>query len=305
MKHYPKTKIGTFLFIALAAALPIACGNNQQNDQQGSQQNEAQNSQQQYPEQELGWSLSAQTYTFKEFTFSEAVDKAKTAGLQSVEAYNGQELGGGIAGNFDFNMDEDTRQAILKQLDEKGMKLVAFGVVNGNTEEEWKQLFAFADAMGIGTINSEPKEEFLPLVGQLADQYKIKVGIHNHPKPTPYWDPAIVLAAADKASSEYVGACADIGHWVRSGLDPVECLKQLDGRVRSVHFKDLSEQSPEAHDVHWGTGVSNVPGVIEELKRQGFNGNISAEYEYNWENNVGDVAESVKNFRTILTTGSL
>src|SRR5690606_30542066 len=126
----------------------IACGNNQQNDQQGSQQNEAQNSQQQYPEQELGWSLSAQTYTFKEFTFSEAVDKAKTAGLQSVEAYNGQELGGGIAGNFDFNMDEDTRQAILKQLDEKGMKLVAFGVVTGNTEEEWKQLFAFADAMG-------------------------------------------------------------------------------------------------------------------------------------------------------------
>ena len=256
MKYYPKTKISTCFVIALAAALPIACVNNQQQNEQSNQQTEMQATQSQYPEQELGWSLSAQTYTFKEFTFAEAVDKAKAAGLQSVEAYNGQQLGGGIAGNFDFRMDDTTQQAVTNLLREKGIKLVAFGVVNGSTEEEWQQLFAFADAMGIGTINTEPKEEFLPLVGQLATQYKIKVGIHNHPNPTPYWDPAIVLAAVEKANSEYVGACADIGHWVRSGLDPIACLKQLEGRIKSVHFKDLSAKSPDAHDVHWGTGVA-------------------------------------------------
>jgi len=278
---------------------------NSQTSQQRDEHKDKSIGQQQFPEQELGWSLSAQTYTFKEFSFFEAVDKAKSSGLLSVEAYNGQELGGGLTGKFEFKMDTVTRQAVLQQLDDKGMALVAFGVVNGDTDEEWEQLFAFAHTMGIKTINTEPKEEFLPLVGRLANQYQIKVGIHNHPKPTPYWDPAIVLAAADKADSKYVGACADIGHWVRSGLDPVECLKQLEGRVVSVHFKDLAEEAPKTHDVHWGTGVSNVPGVIAELKRQGFNGNISAEYEYNWENNAGDVAQSVKNFRQILTTGSL
>ncbi len=288
MKHYLTTKIGALVLFALAAALPVSHVNGQS-----------------YPEKKLGWSLSAQTYTFKEFTFFEAVDKAKSAGLQSVEAYNGQELGGGMAGKFDYKMDAATQKAILKELRKKGVKLVAFGVVNGNTEAEWKQLFAFADAMGIQTINSEPKEEFLPLVGQLASQYKIKVGIHNHPNPTPYWNPSIVLAAVAKANSDYVGACADIGHWVRSGLDPVACLKQLEGHVKSVHFKDLEAKSPETHDVHWGTGVSNVAGVIAELKRQGFKGNISAEYEYNWENNTEDVAQSVKNFRQILTAGSL
>lgn len=259
----------------------------------------------QYPEEELGWHLSAQTYTFKEFTFFEAVDKAKAANLLSVEAYNGQEIGGGIPGKFNYGMDEATRNAILQQLEQKGMKLYAFGVVNGNTEEEWNQLFAFAKSMGIQTINSEPKTEFLPLVGQLATQYQIKVGIHNHPKPTPYWDPTIVLEAVAKANSSYVGACADIGHWVRSGLDPVESLKQYEGHLVSLHFKDLAEKSPKTHDVHWGTGVGNVAGVIAELKRQGFKGNISAEYEHNWENNAGDVAQSVKNFRQILTTGSL
>jgi len=32
------------------------------------------------------------------------------------------------------------------------------------------------------------------------------------------------------------------------------------------------------HDVPWGTGVSNVQGVLSELKRQNLKGVISAEY---------------------------
>ncbi|MFC3197750.1 sugar phosphate isomerase/epimerase family protein [Parapedobacter deserti] len=254
----------------------------------------------QQPERKLGWHLSAQTYTFNRFTFFEAVDKTLSAGMNSVEAFNGQELGGGIEGKMDYKMDAAKRKAILKALKKKKVKLCAFGVVKGKTEEEWRQLFEFADAMGIKVINSEPNEEFLPLIGQLATQYKIKVGLHNHPKPTHYWSPQVVLDAISKANSAYVGACADIGHWVRSGLDPVECLKQYEGHLTSLHFKDLAEKARKTHDVHWGTGVCNVEGVIAELKRQGFKGNISAEYEHNWENNVGDVAQSVKNFRTIV-----
>ncbi len=254
----------------------------------------------QQPEKKLGWYLSAQTYTFNRFTFFEAVDKTLSAGLNSVEAFNGQEIGGGIEGKMDYKMDAGKRKAILKALKKKGVKLCAFGVVNGNNEAEWKQLFEFAKAMSIKVINSEPKEEFMPLIGQLATQYKIKVGIHNHPEPSQYWSPQVVLDAIAAANSKYVGACADIGHWVRSGLDPVESLKQYEGYLVSLHFKDLAEKSRKTHDVHWGTGVCNVEGVIAELKRQGFKGNISAEYEHNWEDNAGDVAQSVTNFREIL-----
>ncbi|GGG87391.1 hypothetical protein GCM10007415_21430 [Parapedobacter pyrenivorans] len=255
----------------------------------------------QQPEKKLGWYLSAQTYTFNRFTFFEAVDKTLSAGLNTVEAFNGQELGGGIEGSMDYKMDAEKRKAILKALKKKGVKLYAFGVVNGDNETEWKQLFEFAKAMGIKVINSEPKAEFMPLIGQLATQYKIKVGIHNHPEPSHYWSPQVVLDAIAAANSEYVGACADIGHWVRSGLDPVESLKQYEGHLVSLHFKDLAEKSSKTHDVHWGTGVCNVKGVIAELKRQGFKGVISAEYEHNWENNAGDVAQSVANFREIVS----
>lgn len=255
---------------------------------------------QSHPEEKLGWTLSAQAYTFRLYTFAEALDKTVSAGLKTIEAYNGQTIGGGIDGNMSYKMDPANRKKILQLLKEKNVKLIAYGVVNGNTEEEWKQLFEFASAMGIKLLNTEPKQEFLPLIGQLANKYKIKVGIHNHPQPTAYWSPEIVLAAIAKANSKYVGACADIGHWVRSGLDPIESLKKYEGHLISLHFKDLNEKTPKAHDVPWGTGVGRIEEVINELKRQKFKGNLSAEYEYNWENNVVDVIESVKNFRNIL-----
>lgn len=255
---------------------------------------------QQQPEKKLGWTLSAQTYTFNRFTLAEALEKTASAGLRTIEAYNGQALGGGLEGTFNFGMDAEARKAVKKLLKKNKIKLVAIGVVNGNSDEQWRQLFAFAKDMGIRYINTEPKAEFLPLIGQLATEYKIHVGIHNHPEPSTYWHPDVVLDAIAQANSPYVGACADIGHWVRSGLDPVACLQQFEGHLKSMHFKDLKEKARQTHDVHWGTGVANVPAIIAELKRQNFKGNISAEYEHNWDDNAGDVAQSVQNFRNIL-----
>ena len=70
-------------------------------------------------------------------------------------------------------------------------------------------------------------------------------------------------------------------------------MKLLQGRVISVHLKDLNEKSPNAHDVPFGNGVSNIPGILDELKRQHFAGNASIEYEYNWLNSVPDVAQCI------------
>lgn len=252
------------------------------------------------PEEKLGWKLGAQAYSFNRFTFAEALEKIDSCKLKYVEAYPGQTIGGGIEGKMDFTMSPDKRAEVLQLLKDKGLTLVAFGVVNANSTEEWRQLFEFAKAMGIKNINTEPKQEDLPLIGKLANEFKIKVSIHNHPNPTHYWSPEIVLNAIQLANSKYVGACADIGHWVRSGLDPIECLQKYKGHINHLHFKDLNGKSREAHDVHWGTGVGNIKGVMQELKKQKFKGMLSAEYEYNWLANAADIAASVENFRTFV-----
>ena len=251
------------------------------------------------PEDKAGWKLGAQAYSFRLFPFTDALRKIDSCGLKYVEAYPGQTIGGGIDSKMDFNMDATTRQVVKKLIKDRGLTVVAYGVVNPKTDEEWTALFAFAKDMGILNINSEPTPEQMPLVRKLAEQYKINVALHNHPKPSRYWHPDTVLAAI--GGSKYIGSCSDIGHWVRSGLDPVECLKKLNGHVLGMHFKDVKKDTPDGkyHDVVWGTGDSKVEAVIAELKRQHFKGPISAEYEYHWGNNGPEIAESVKNFREI------
>ncbi len=106
------------------------------------------------------------------------------------------------------------------------------------------------------------------------------------------WDPNYVLSVV-KDRDPRIGSCADTGHWVQSGLKPVDCLKILQGRIISVHLHDMNEMGPDCHDVPDGTGVSDVPGILDELKRQHFVGNVSIEYEYNWENNVTDAAQCI------------
>jgi sugar phosphate isomerase/epimerase len=56
----------------------------------------------------------------------------------------------------------------------------------------------------------------------------------------------------------------------------VDCLKLLEGRIISLHFKDLS---PEKRDVPWGQGVCDVPGMLAELKRQKVKPVFIIEYE--------------------------
>ena len=248
------------------------------------------------------WRLAIQAWTFHVVNFSEALDRIDSCGVKFVEGIPNQDIGAGIPGQMDYHMDAATRDKVLDLLRRKGITMVSYGVVKPKTDSDWVQLFEFAKAMHLENIVSEPQESQIPLISKLCDQYKINVAIHDHPRPSHYWSPDTVLAAI-KGMSPRIGACADIGHWIRSGLSPIECLQQLDGRVIELHMKDLNEKGVrKAHDLPWGTGISDIPAILEVLKRQGFKGVISIEYEYNWETNRGEVQASADYFRQQVKT---
>ena len=119
--------------------------------------------------------------------------------------------------------------------------------------------FDFAKDMGIETIVSEPAEDAFDAIDKLCDEYGINVAIHNHPKPSHYWNPETVLKVC-KGRSKRIGACADTGHWMRSGLNPVECLKKLEGRIISFHFKDLNKMGPTPTTCPGAPGECDVQG---------------------------------------------
>jgi len=242
--------------------------------------------------------MGVQSYTFHKFTFVETLDKLQTLELQYVEVYFGQRLGEGFGDQkMDFRMDKETQKKVLEAAKAKNVTIYACGVVICNSEEEWEQLFQFAKAMGIPIITGEPKPEHLDFVEMLADKYEINVAIHNHPRASSnYWNPDMVMKALE-GRSKRLGVCADVGHWKREGIDPVKGLEQVAERLISLHFKDVKapeEGEEEQHDVIWGTGVCNVPGMLKVLRDINFSGLMSIEYEYNWENSVPDIMKCLE-----------
>jgi len=246
-----------------------------------------------------GWLLGAQSYTFHQFTFAETLDRMQKLGLKYVEIYYGQKLGDGLPGTMDYKMDKPTQLKVLKLAKSKGVKIVAGGVIICENNGDWDKLFEFSKAMGIKTITSEPALNQLDYVGKLADKFNIDVAFHNHPKPSTYWDPAILMKALE-GRSKHLGSCADVGHWTRMGVDPVQALKTCEGRIKSLHFKDVDKAGADSHDTIWGTGVCNVEAMLKELKRQNFKGLFSIEYEYHEENPDPEIKESIKYFDQIV-----
>ena len=249
--------------------------------------------------EKLGWRLGCQAYSFKQFTFFEAIDKTAALGLKCIEAYPGQKLSKENSATMGEKLSAKDRKAIKQKLADRGVALVNFGVVGlPKKEADSRKIFDFAKDMGIETIVSEPAEDAMEAVDKLCNEYGINVAIHNHPKPSHYWDSDTVLKAVE-GRSKRIGACCDTGHWVRSGLNPLECLKKLEGRIISFHFKDLNERSPKAHDVPWGAGVCDAKALLTEIHRQGVKAVFSIEYEYNWSNSSPEIAQCVAYFDKI------
>jgi sugar phosphate isomerase/epimerase len=135
-------------------------------------------------------------------------------------------------------------------------------------------------------------------VSKLAEEYKINVGLHNHPKDSIYWNPDIVLKHLQDLSPR-VGADCDTGHWLRSGLNPLECVKKLKGRIVGFHIKDLKRnENGGFFDVPLGQGDVGIADVLKEVAAQNIKGPLpfSIEYEADWDNNQPKVAECVKFF---------
>jgi sugar phosphate isomerase/epimerase len=232
--------------------------------------------------------LGVQMWTFKQFSFTDALNKVDSAGIKNIEAFFGQPLGSGLKDSFGTRMSEESRAKIKDLLKSKGISIVAMGVITPKNREEWIKAFELAKEFGLSYITAEPIKTQWDMVDSLAGAFSIRVAIHDHPKPNVYWSPDSVLAATQGHPN--IGSCADIGHWSRNGLDPVDCLKKLEGHIIGVHLKDIVKfGDTQAADTVVSMGVINIPAVLAELKRQNFSGMLSIEHESNWYHNLPDV----------------
>jgi sugar phosphate isomerase/epimerase len=245
-----------------------------------------------------GFAVGCQAWTFNRFSVFEAIDKTAEAGGKVIEFYPGQTLSKEQPNvKFDHNASDEVVAQVQARLAQHGIRPVNYGVVEIPKDEVGaRKVFDFAKKLHLYAVTTESVDS-IDTIEKLVKEYDICVGFHNHPqRPNDanyrMWDPKYVLSVV-KNRDRRIGSTADTGHWARSGLEPVDCLKVLKGRIISSHLKDLNEMSLEAHDVPYGSGVCNIPAILGELKRQGFKGNISVEYEYDMTNNLSSVAQCI------------
>jgi L-ribulose-5-phosphate 3-epimerase len=249
------------------------------------------------PLDKLGWQLACQLYTFRRFSLYEALDMIGQLGVRYVEPCFFLRLDKNrpqLKTNADLS--PEVRKELKQRLADHGIQMINFYASLGADASAARKTFEFAKEMGVKSIVAEPPAGAFDLLEKLCDEYEINLAIHNHPKRADKpeyknWKPENVAALCE-GRSKRIGACCDTGHWVRSGLKPVDCLKIMEGRMISIHLKDVGEwDKPAARDVPLGTGLADYSAVLAELKRQGFRGVLSLEYEHDSPQLMDEVTE--------------
>ncbi len=150
--------------------------------------------------------LGIQIYSLRGFPVDEALEHAKNLGFTAVEFYPGM---------FPITDDPTAIQAMLEKVKNLGLTISGHGVnaFGGNAEAN-RRIFAFAKAAGIRTITANPADEAFASLDELVKEFDIRIAIHNHGPGHRYNRVIDVLQAIEK-HDERIGACADLGHFIR------------------------------------------------------------------------------------------
>lgn len=240
-----------------------------------------------------GFSIAVQCWSFKEFTLYQAIEMAAAAGAGGVELYPGQKIGGDHGdAKLGVDLPDGMLQALAARLADHHVEAVNFGVVDLSKDEaDARPVFELAKKLGLYGVTTESIDA-IDTAEKLAAEYDIKVCFHNHPKRPFYkmWNPDFIYGKV-KDRHENLGLCADTGHWASTGLDPVDVVRRIAPRVRSFHLKDRESIAQWTHDRPFGTGVIDLVAILDEARQHGFAGNVSIEYEHNWNTSLPEIAQ--------------
>ena len=234
-----------------------------------------------------GFNLGLQMYSLRGYKPDVALQHARDLGFKHIEFYPGM---------FPITDDTAAIDAMKKQVADLGLTITAHGVNGfGKDAAANRKIFTFAKAAGIRTISADPAPEAFASLDELVKEFDIRIAIHNHGPKHRYNKAVDVLQAVEKYDQR-IGACADLGHYLRSGERPAEVIRLLAGRLYGIHLKDFAEMQDKTRGVILGKGHIDVPGVFAALRQAKFpaDGALSIEYEENPANPLADIAECLR-----------
>jgi L-ribulose-5-phosphate 3-epimerase len=223
------------------------------------------------------WKFGAALWTFHTVNFPESLNKVDSAGLKYIEPNTFHRAGPDLKDSMILQLSPAGIEKLKSMIAAKGLTCESIYIVGDSTIDSWKKQFDIARQLGVEFVTTEPPLNMWNSIDSLAGAYGIKVAIHEHWKGVShYWDTDTTLLAIKGRPNFYV--CADLGHWPKSGVNPLDAVKKLSGHIIGIHLKDIAAYNdPSLKDVPVGTGVVDFPAIFAELKKQGFKGHIYIE----------------------------
>jgi inosose dehydratase len=230
-----------------------------------------------------GFLMGIQSYTLRKFPLDRALAIIHDdLGLQAVEWYGA---------HLPVKADDAQIDALKKKTADLDIKMMGHGVNNFTKDHAANRgIFELAKKCGIKNLSADPTPDSFDSLDKLVEEYDIRIAIHNH-GPGARYDKIDNVLTAIQGHHKNIGACADLGHYIRSAEDPVKAIRMFEGRLYGIHLKDFAEQNAKAKGVILGKGHLDVAEVFRALKKVNFpaDGCLSLEYEENPDNPIDDI----------------
>jgi inosose dehydratase len=241
-----------------------------------------------------GLKMGMQSYSLRTYDCATALKHTKDLGLKYWEA-------------FPKHIPLSTTPKNISEhkalLDDAGVRLMSYGVLEFDANEsEARKKFDFAKAIGLVAMSANPRKDkaTFDLLDKLVAEYDVAIAIHNH-GPGARYSKIRDVAAAVKDHHPKIGACVDMGHYLRSDEDPVEALEVFKDRLYGVHLKDVrTVQSGGKREKIFtiiGQGDLDLAKTFRVLKGMNYQGCLALEYEENEKNPLSDIAVSLQAVR--------
>ena len=195
----------------------------------------------------------------------------------------------------------ETTRALAAKIRAAGITIMGGGTITLNNDAaQIKKDFEYAKNAGFPLIFVSPDPAALDTIEQMAKTYDIKVAIHNHGPEDKWWPRPQDAYAAIKSRDKRLGLCIDVGHTLRTGVDPVQACRECRDRLYDMHMKDLRVKTDRDSQTEVGRGVLDVPALFKTLIQIAYRGQVGLEYEINAKDPLAGIAESMAYMRGVL-----
>jgi sugar phosphate isomerase/epimerase len=172
-------------------------------------------------------------------------------------------------------------EALGAKLRNMGCKKVAYciGGWDASSTASIDKAYAFAKALGAETVTGcivkADAPALLPVIEEAGKKYGLRYAIESHPAPNLAAPEDIALATAPYGT---IGANLETGILHALGYDPAQAVQTLSGKIFHTHFKDTRRDEEGCFPL--GEGTAPLTEVLKALRKEGFTGMVSVEFEY-------------------------